>query len=73
MLPRLGDGHNQESRLTPETLAILARMRPGKFVWCQHGKPPGSKMDEHQVCLDMEADHRKKGGTTWSCTCNCHR
>lgn len=60
--------------ISPETKAILDRMKPSKFVWCQHGeKTPGSRMDEHQVCLDQEAAHRAKGGKSWSCTCSCHR
>lgn len=48
-------------------------MKPGKYVWCQFGKPPGSPMDEHQVCLDQEAAHYARGYTTWGCTCKCHR
>lgn len=58
--------------MSPETLAAIAKMKPGKFVWCQFGKAPGSPMDEHQVCLDQEADHRRRGGTSWGCTCRCH-
>lgn len=59
--------------MTDETLAILATMKPRKSVWCQHGKAPGSPMDEHQVCLDQEAAHYARGYASWSCVCKCHR
>lgn len=59
--------------MTDFTAAFLAKLPATKFVWCQHGQMPGMKMDEHQVCIDQEAAHRAKGGTTWGCTCNCHR
>ena len=59
--------------MSPETKAILDRMKPARTVWCQHGQLPGSPIDEHQTCLDMEAYHRSKGGAEWSCTCRCHR
>lgn len=59
--------------ISAETEAILDRMKPSKYVWCQHGQAPGSKNDEHQVCLDQEAAHRAKGGKSWGCVCSCHR
>jgi len=59
--------------MSPETEAILSKMKPSKFVWCQHGQAPGMKIDEHQVCLDQEAAHRAKGGKSWSCVCRCHQ
>jgi hypothetical protein len=59
--------------MSPETLAAIARLAPRKYVWCQHGQQPGLKMDEHQVCIDQEAAHRARGGTSWGCTCKCHR
>jgi hypothetical protein len=59
--------------LSPETEAILARMKPGKFVWCQSPEQRGSVHDEHQVCIDQEASHYAKGFKTWACTCKCHR
>lgn len=59
--------------MSPETLTAIAKMKPTKFVWCQHGKAPGAPMDEHQVCLDQESAHYARGYSTWGCTCNCHR
>lgn len=59
--------------MSPETIAILAKMKPRKSVWCQFGKLPGSTMDEHQVCLDQEAAHYARGFKTWGCVCSCHR
>lgn len=58
--------------MSPETLAILKQMRPRKYVWCQHGKAIAGRNDEHQVCLDQEAAHYARGGTSWGCTCKCH-
>jgi hypothetical protein len=59
--------------MSPETLAILAKRKPSKSVWCQHGQAPGMKIDEHQVCIDQRAAHFERGYTTWTCTCKCHR
>jgi hypothetical protein len=59
--------------VSPETIAILARQKPSKYVWCQHGQATGLRTDEHQVCIDQAARHRAKGGATWGCTCKCHR
>jgi len=59
--------------MTPETTAILDRMKPSKYVWCQHGQIAGSKIDEHQVCIDLEAAHYAAGFESWGCTCRCHR
>ncbi len=59
--------------MSPETLAAIGKMKPGRFVWCQFKNVPGSKHDEHQVCIDQEAAHRARGGTSWGCTCKCHR
>ena len=59
--------------MTPETIAILAKMKPAKSVWCQFGQAPGLKNDEHQVCIDQEAAHYARGYSSWSCTCKCHR
>ena len=58
--------------MTPETRAFLAKLKPIKFVWCQFANVPGSKHDEHQVCLDREAAHYAQGGETWGCVCRCH-
>jgi hypothetical protein len=59
--------------ISVETEKILRTMKPSRFVWCQHGQQPGMKIDEHQVCLDRESEHRAKGGTSWGCICKCHR
>jgi len=59
--------------MSPETLAAIAKLKPGKYVWCQYGQAPGSPMDEHQVCLDQEAAHYARGYTSWGCTCSCHK
>jgi hypothetical protein len=59
--------------MTPETAAILDRMKPTKSVWCQFGQAPGFKIDEHQVCIDQRAAHYARGFSSWGCTCNCHR
>jgi hypothetical protein len=54
-------------------MAILEAMKPGRYVWCQHGQTPGMKNDEHQVCIDQEAAHYARGYSTWGCTCKCHK
>lgn len=60
--------------MTPETeLFIRKHLKPGKFVWCQHPRIPGSAIDEHQVCLDQETRYRSSGGESWGCTCKCHK
>jgi hypothetical protein len=59
--------------MSPETIAILERMKPARFVWCQHGQVPGSPIDEHQVCIDQESAHYARGFDSWGCTCPCHR
>lgn len=59
--------------MSPETIATLAKMKKQKTVWCQHGKMPGSNMDEHQVCLDVGYRYEKEHpGKKWSCPCSCH-
>ena len=59
--------------MSPESIAMLSRMKPSKFVWCQHGQIPGSKIDEHQVCINQESAHYARGYSAWGCTCKCHR
>jgi hypothetical protein len=48
-------------------------MKPTKYVWCQHGQIAASKVDEHQVCIDLEAAHYAAGFSGWGCTCRCHK
>jgi hypothetical protein len=59
--------------MTPETLAVIDRMKPAPYVWCQFSNTPGSKNDEHQVCIDRQAAHYARGFSTWGCTCKCHK
>jgi len=60
--------------MTDATADFIRRnLKPGKYVWCQFGQMPGSSIDEHQVCIDQEQRHRANGGTSWGCTCKCHR
>ena len=59
--------------MSPETIVILNRMKPTKYVWCQHGQIAASKVDEHQVCIDLEAAHYAAGFSGWGCTCRCHK
>ena len=59
--------------MTPETLAVIATMKPAPYVWCQFSNTPGSKNDEHQVCIDRQAAHYALGFSTWGCTCKCHK